>query len=145
MILIQIIWKTNSVAVWPLNLTNSNMIFIVYVDKRTPPHIHNWLYKMEGIKKKEQSLINISFIIIYIVYLTAGYYWILLCKKKWKERFFFTFRNQSTCMVRNIKNIYNKMVKIHYYSFKLATCITVVKLRFIGFFHSILQWNTKQI
>lgn len=61
------------------------MIFIVYVDNKTPPHIHSWLYKMEGIKKKEQSLINISFIIIYKVYLTAGYYRILLCKKNEKK------------------------------------------------------------
>lgn len=66
------------------------MIFIVYVDNKTPPHIHSWLYKMEGIKKKEQSLINISFIIIYIVYLTAGYYRILLCKKKNEKKDFFS-------------------------------------------------------
>lgn len=59
------------------------MIFIVYVDNKTPPHIHSWLYKMEGIKNlKEQSLINISFIIIYKAYLTASYHRILLCKKK---------------------------------------------------------------
>lgn len=67
------------------------MIFIVYVDNKTPPHIHSWLYKMEGIKKKEQSLINISFIIIYKVYLTAGYYRKLLCKKKMKRKIFFHF------------------------------------------------------
>lgn len=42
----------NLVVVWFFNLINSNMIFIVYVDKRIFFYIYNWLYKMEGIEKK---------------------------------------------------------------------------------------------
>lgn len=65
------------------------MIFIVYVDNKTPLTFTADCTKWKELKK-EQSLINISFIIIYKVYLTAGYYRILLCKKKNEKKDFFS-------------------------------------------------------
>lgn len=59
---------------------------IVYVDnKNTPSHSQLTVQNGRNLKKKEQSLINISFIIIYIVYLTAGYYRMLLRKENEKK------------------------------------------------------------